>query len=120
SSIKNNEVAGHRYYDSEQKTSEFIPSDATERLYRPSVNNEAVQEQSERAELQANSTEEQHISQRHEQFPELHWIGQHHGTYIIAQSEEGLYLIDQHAAHERINYEYYLRKFGQPELVSQQ
>ncbi|MFC6332178.1 DNA mismatch repair endonuclease MutL [Paenibacillus septentrionalis] len=53
-------------------------------------------------------------------FPELHWIGQHHGTYIIAQSEDGLYLIDQHAAHERINYEYYLVKFGQPQAASQQ
>jgi len=52
-------------------------------------------------------------------FPELYWIGQHHGTYIVAQSEEGLYLIDQHAAHERINYEYYYEKFGNPEPVSQ-
>jgi len=53
-------------------------------------------------------------------FPELHWIGQHHGTYIIAQSEDGLYLIDQHAAHERINYEYYFEKFGNPQQASQQ
>lgn len=52
-------------------------------------------------------------------FPELHWIGQHHGTYIVAQSDDGLYLIDQHAAHERINYEYYLRKFGNPVAASQ-
>jgi DNA mismatch repair protein MutL len=52
-------------------------------------------------------------------FPELHWIGQHHGTYIVAQSDDGLYLIDQHAAHERINYEYYLHKFGNPIAASQ-
>jgi len=57
---------------------------------------------------------------RHVDFPELHWIGQHHGTYIIAQSNDGLYLIDQHAAHERINYEYFLYKFGHPQLASQQ
>ncbi len=30
------------------------------------------------------------------------------GTYIIAQNEDGMYLIDQHAAQERINYEKYL------------
>lgn len=53
-------------------------------------------------------------------FPELYWIGQHHGTYIVAQSEDGLYLIDQHAAHERINYEYYYQKFGNPQAASQQ
>lgn len=52
-------------------------------------------------------------------FPELHWIGQHHGTYIVAQADDGLYLIDQHAAHERINYEYYLYKFGHPAAESQ-
>lgn len=58
--------------------------------------------------------------QTHRLFPELHWIGQHHGTYLVAQSEDGLYLIDQHAAHERINYEYYYEKFGEPIKASQQ
>lgn len=53
-------------------------------------------------------------------FPELSMIGQMHGTYLIAQNETGLYLIDQHAAHERINYEYYFEKFGQPADASQQ
>ncbi|AIQ18800.1 DNA mismatch repair protein MutL [Paenibacillus sp. FSL H7-0357] len=54
------------------------------------------------------------------QFPELNYIGQHHGTYLIAQNDSGLYLIDQHAAHERINYEYYYEKFGRPEDASQE
>lgn len=53
-------------------------------------------------------------------FPELHPIGQAHGTYIVAQNEEGLYLIDQHAAHERINYERYLELFGRPDQASQE
>jgi DNA mismatch repair protein MutL len=32
-------------------------------------------------------------------------IGQANNTYIICQTREGLVLVDQHAAHERVNYE---------------
>ncbi|MBJ6363633.1 DNA mismatch repair endonuclease MutL [Paenibacillus sp. GCM10012307] len=53
-------------------------------------------------------------------FPELSWVGQLHGTYLIGQNESGMYLIDQHAAHERIHYEYYYEKFGRPQEASQQ
>ena len=44
--------------------------------------------------------------------PPLYPIGQMHGTYIFAQNEQGLYIIDQHAAQERIKYEYYKEKVG--------
>lgn len=39
-------------------------------------------------------------------------VGLVHGTYIIAENEDGMYVIDQHAAAERINYEKYLKKMG--------
>jgi DNA mismatch repair protein MutL len=45
-------------------------------------------------------------------FPDLHVVGQIHGTYIVAQSDDGFYLIDQHAAQERIKYEFYKEKVG--------
>ncbi len=35
----------------------------------------------------------------------LYPVGVAHGTYIIAEDETGVYLIDQHAAQERVNYE---------------
>lgn len=35
-----------------------------------------------------------------------------HGSYIIGENQEGMYLIDQHAAKERVNYEYYKAKFS--------
>ncbi|MFJ7751851.1 DNA mismatch repair endonuclease MutL [Peribacillus muralis] len=47
--------------------------------------------------------------------PPMYPIGQMHGTYIFAQNENGLYIIDQHAAQERIKYEYFKEKVGQVE-----
>lgn len=46
-------------------------------------------------------------------FPSLLPLAQIHGTYIVAQSEDGFYLIDQHAAHERIYYEEFSRRLGE-------
>ncbi|MFI3261078.1 MAG: DNA mismatch repair endonuclease MutL [bacterium] len=43
-------------------------------------------------------------------------VGLVHGTYIIAQNEEGMFLIDQHAAAERINYEKYLNNLRKKEV----
>ncbi|AYV66095.1 MULTISPECIES: DNA mismatch repair endonuclease MutL [Niallia] len=45
--------------------------------------------------------------------PPLYPIGQMHGTYIFAQNERGLYIIDQHAAQERIKYEFFREKVGE-------
>lgn len=46
-------------------------------------------------------------------FPELEYIGQLHGTYLLTQNQEGLYFIDQHAAQERIKYEYYKKMLSE-------
>lgn len=50
-----------------------------------------------------------------ERVPRMYPIGQMHGTYILAQNENGLYIIDQHAAQERIKYEFFREKVGQVE-----
>ena len=39
----------------------------------------------------------------------LYPVGLALGTYIIAENDEGIYLIDQHAAQERVNYERYMK-----------
>ena len=43
--------------------------------------------------------------------PTLRVIGQASQTYVIAEGPSGIFLIDQHAAHERTNYEAVLEKF---------
>lgn len=52
-------------------------------------------------------------------FPELEYIGQLHGTYLLTQNQEGLFVIDQHAAQERIKYEYYKEKLAHEEATMQ-
>ena len=45
---------------------------------------------------------------------EMYPVGLVHGTYVVAENEDGMFLIDQHAANERINYEYYLKEMSNP------
>jgi DNA mismatch repair protein MutL len=40
-------------------------------------------------------------------------IGQYNATYILIEKEEGLFLVDQHAAHERILYELFSQRFAE-------
>lgn len=47
----------------------------------------------------------------------LYPIGQVHGTYIIAEDEDAMYILDQHAAHERVNYEMIKKKFHDSEVT---
>ncbi|MFR7592324.1 MAG: DNA mismatch repair endonuclease MutL [Longibaculum sp.] len=42
-----------------------------------------------------------------------------HGTYLIGENEKGMYLVDQHAAQERINYEYYKEQYSHLDLTMQ-
>jgi len=51
--------------------------------------------------------------------PPLRVLGQLGRTYIIAEGPEGMYLIDQHAAHERVLYERLLSERGKMAVSSQ-
>ena len=50
--------------------------------------------------------------------PKLYPVGLVLGSYIVCQNDEGMYLVDQHAAKERINYELYKNKMSNPNQLS--
>ena len=50
--------------------------------------------------------------EKSERLPILYPVGLVWGTYIICQNEIGMYLIDQHAAKERVNYEIFKEKLA--------
>ncbi len=52
--------------------------------------------------------------------PQLEYIGSLQNTYLLFQNESGLYLLDQHAAQERINYELIFNKFKAKKFSFQQ
>ncbi|MBR3121501.1 DNA mismatch repair endonuclease MutL [Oceanobacillus sp. FSL K6-0127] len=64
--------------------------------------------------------EQQPIEVDQQRVPTMYPIGQLQGTYILAQNENGLYMIDQHAAQERIKYEFFKEKLGKPMNESQE
>lgn len=51
--------------------------------------------------------------------PDLYYVGSVSGTYLVFQNQEGMFLMDQHAAEERIRYEYYYQALEHPVFTSQ-
>ncbi|WP_099192035.1 DNA mismatch repair endonuclease MutL [Tepidibacter mesophilus] len=65
------------------------------------------------------SNEEIYNEYKGEKLKDLNIVGTIFNTYIICQSKESIFLIDQHAAHERVVYEEYLTKFKTENISSQ-
>lgn len=59
------------------------------------------------------------IDERTAKFPMPRIIGQFRGTYILTQIHDELYIFDQHAAHEKINFEKYMKEIREGAVASQ-
>ena len=51
--------------------------------------------------------------------PEMQIFGQIHKTFFLAQMDGAALVIDQHAAHERVMYEKFMKQFMQGDVVKQ-
>ena len=68
--------------------------------------------------IEDNNTTSVTTEVKKERIKKMYPVGLVHGTYIIAENEDGMYIIDQHAANERVNYEYYLREMSNPKPIT--
>ena len=59
------------------------------------------------------------LEERVPKFPPLRIIGQFNRTYILGEYDEVLYMIDQHAAHEKILFEKYFKSIEEGSIVVQ-
>ncbi|MDM8214214.1 DNA mismatch repair endonuclease MutL [Enterococcus hirae] len=99
-----------QFFVSEKWASESQPADQWKTPREPSTDQQA-------REL-PDSDNVQEIPEAR-RFPELEFFGQMHGTYLFAQSEDGLYIVDQHAAQERIKYEYFRKAIAEQNTQQQ-
>ena len=67
--------------------------------------------------IQMNLFEEKLLTKEAKEEYEI--LGQIFDTYWLVAFKDKLYIIDQHAAHEKVKYEEYMKKFESKELISQ-
>ncbi len=106
-------------FDAKKKEEEF---QAFEKMTLNLEQNPSYEVQEENRPLTTNfnqeEKEEKSLPQKKEaRIKQMYPVGLVHGTYVIAENEDGMFLIDQHAANERINYEYYLEQLSNPNPV---
>ena len=81
-------------------------------LKNMSLENEDIEEVEVCEEIKKEIIAEPIVEVKYDKLPYFEYVGQAFGTYLIFQNDKELYLMDQHAAAERINYEKYYEILG--------
>jgi len=102
------QTAPHNYYDNLEATVQTTTV-GPEAFARPEAVEATIQLTTKSEDL-LQATITHHTSTNGEQSYTL--IGQYHKTYILIEQKEGLFIVDQHAAHERILYELFAHRFA--------
>lgn len=92
----------------------FLPAKNKQALTNVAVPQEVMQVEKGNFELANKLNDLEVDNKNYDQtiFGEFAVIGQLHGTYILAQHDDGLYILDQHAVEERLHYEYFQKKLA--------
>lgn len=111
-------IASSKSYDNE------IPKTEINSIFSHSEINSQLTHPSELENLNFKQIENKYTSNEDNKnfrnnMPILNYLGQYLNSYILAQSESTLILVDQHAAMERINYEKYLKQLTNSEKYTQ-
>lgn len=77
------------------------------------ITNDDFVKETEEYKIDKNEEYSKDVEDTKNKLPELYPVGLVHGTYIICQNEKGMYMIDQHAAKERCNYEKFKKAMGE-------
>jgi DNA mismatch repair protein MutL len=94
---------------------EFLDNYTKDKEEEVTINNENKSNINLNPEIESENKEIQPVPK----FPPITIIGQYNSTYILGEYEGTLYMIDQHAAHEKILFEKYLKEIEEGTLIIQ-
>ena len=109
---KNNNV---NYNNIDSKESNTLNENFTlrENFYKDNVLDEKI------SKIPKEDLSNKNSNERIPKFPPLRIIGQFNKTYILGEYDEVLYMIDQHAAHEKILFEKYFKNIEEGSIIIQ-